>query len=65
LKKDHQEAKDLFKNILSGKGDKKALFAELRQELMSLFKEGTSYSSFKEAERLFLPLKTLQSQKHL
>jgi len=34
LKKDHQEAMQLFKRIESGKGDKVNLFSELRQELM-------------------------------
>jgi hypothetical protein len=47
LKKDHQEAKDLFKKIESGKGDKTALFSELRQELM-VHMEGE--------EKLFYPL---------
>lgn len=47
LKKDHQEAKDLFKKIQSGKGDKTSLFSELRQELM-IHMEGE--------EKLFYPV---------
>jgi hypothetical protein len=34
LKKDHQEAKQLFKRIEGGKGEKMNLFSELRQKLM-------------------------------
>ena len=47
LKKDHQEAKQLFKRIESGKGDKMNLFSELRQELM-IHMEGE--------EKLFYPV---------
>jgi hemerythrin superfamily protein len=47
LKKDHQEAKGLFKKIQSGKGDKMSLFSELRQEL-TIHMEGE--------EKLFYPV---------
>jgi iron-sulfur cluster repair protein YtfE (RIC family) len=47
LKKDHKEAKDLFKKIQSGDGDKTASFSKLRQELM-IHMEGE--------EKLFYPV---------
>jgi iron-sulfur cluster repair protein YtfE (RIC family) len=47
LKKDHKEAKDLFKKIQSGDGEKEAFFSKLRQELL-VHMEGE--------EKLFYPV---------
>ncbi len=47
LKKDHKEAKDLFKKIQSGDGEKMECFSKLRQELM-IHMEGE--------EKLFYPV---------
>ena len=47
LKKDHKEAKDLFKKIQDGDGEKTESFAKLRQELL-IHMEGE--------EKLFYPV---------
>ncbi len=47
LKKDHDEAKDLFKRIQTGKADKSGLFSKLSQEL-TIHMEGE--------EKLFYPV---------
>jgi hemerythrin superfamily protein len=47
LKKDHEEAKQLFKKLHSGKGERKELFSELSKEL-TVHMEGE--------EKLFYPL---------
>ncbi len=47
LKKDHKEAKDLFKKIQDGKGDSMETFSKLRQALM-IHMEGE--------EKLFYPV---------